>query len=61
MYNKAIFKTVSLKCNVKSMTGSKSHINSFITWWKKIIKLMAIYHQSVFLQIVCLKDRLFDD
>jgi hypothetical protein len=22
MYNKAIFKTVSLKCNVKSMTGS---------------------------------------
>ena len=26
MYNKAIFKTVSLKCNVKSMTGSKSHI-----------------------------------
>jgi hypothetical protein len=41
MYNKTNFKTVSLKCNVKSMTGSKSHINSFITWWK-IIKLIAM-------------------
>jgi hypothetical protein len=36
MYNKTNFKTVSLKCNVKSMTGSKRHINSFITWWKII-------------------------
>ena len=49
MYNKAIFKTVSLKCNVKSMTGSKSHINSFITWWKKIIKLMAIHTAHTFI------------
>jgi hypothetical protein len=48
MYNKAIFKTVSLKCNVKSMTGSKRHINSFITWWKKIIKLMAIISHYFF-------------
>jgi hypothetical protein len=48
MYNKAICKTVSLKCNVKSMTGSKSHINSFITWWKKIIKLMAIISHYFF-------------
>jgi hypothetical protein len=48
MYNKTIFKTVSLKCNVKSMTGSKSHINSFITWWKKIIKLMTIIRHYFF-------------
>jgi hypothetical protein len=31
MYNKTISKTVSLKCNVKSMTGSKSNISSFMT------------------------------
>ena len=48
MYNKTNFKTVILKCNVKSMTGSKSHINSFITWWKKIKKLMAIISHYFF-------------
>ena len=60
MYKKTIFKTVSLKCNVKSMTGSKSHILKQFHYVVEEDYKAYGYHQSLFLQIVCLKDRLFD-
>jgi hypothetical protein len=66
VYNKTIFKTVSLKCNanVKSMTGSKSRILKQFHYVVEEDYKAYGYHQSLFLQIACLivklKDRLFD-